>query len=70
MNQNQDWTKSRMRARSGDPDERIRAYIQKIATGLRMSKDLTQDEAEDGLLDIGTDALVGVPRARPRAVPD
>jgi len=49
MNQNQDWTKSRTRARSDEPDERIRAYIEKIATGPRLSKNLTPDEAEDGL---------------------
>ncbi len=34
---------------SNAPDERIRAYIEKIATGPRLSKDLTRDEAEDGL---------------------
>lgn len=34
---------------SDAPDERIRAYIQKIATGPNLSKDLTRDEAEDGL---------------------
>jgi len=34
---------------SDAPDERIRAYIEKIATGPRLSKDLTRDEAEDAL---------------------
>ena len=34
---------------SDAPDERIRAYIEKIATGPRLSKDLTRAEAEDAL---------------------
>ncbi|MGP0566953.1 MULTISPECIES: hypothetical protein [unclassified Nitrospina] len=49
MNQNQDWTKNRQSPRSADADERMRAYLEKIATGPRMSKDLSEEEAEDGL---------------------
>ncbi|CAI2719270.1 hypothetical protein [Nitrospina watsonii] len=49
MNQNQDWNKTRTTPRSGEADERMRAYLEKIATGPRMSKDLTEAEAEDGL---------------------
>jgi anthranilate phosphoribosyltransferase len=32
-----------------DPAERMKAYLGKIASGPRMSKDLSQEEAEDGL---------------------
>jgi len=32
-----------------DPAERMKAYLGKIASGPRMSKDLTEEEAEDGL---------------------
>ncbi len=32
-----------------DPNERMRTYLVKIATGPKMSKDLTRDEAEDAL---------------------
>jgi anthranilate phosphoribosyltransferase len=35
-----------------DPAERMQTYLQKIATGPKMSKDLTREEAEDGLLSI------------------
>lgn len=34
---------------SDAPDERMRAYIEKIATGPRLSKNLTLEEAEDGM---------------------
>ncbi len=33
-----------------DPNERMKSYLGKIATGPKMSKDLTRDEAEDALL--------------------
>lgn len=49
MNQNQDWNQSRTSPRSDDAGERMRAYLEKIATGPRMSKDLSEQEAEDGL---------------------
>ena len=32
-----------------DPNERMKSYLLKIATGPKMSKDLTRDEAEDAL---------------------
>ena len=32
-----------------DPNERMKSYLEKIAAGPRMSKDLTRDEAEDAL---------------------
>jgi len=32
-----------------DPNERMKSYLVKIATGPKMSKDLTRDEAEDAL---------------------
>jgi len=35
-----------------DPEQRMQGYLQKIATGPKMSKDLTREEAEDGLLSI------------------
>jgi anthranilate phosphoribosyltransferase len=35
-----------------DASERMQAYLQKIATGPKMSKDLTEDEAEDALTSI------------------
>ena len=31
------------------PDNRMQAYLQKIAAGPKLSKDLTEDEAEDAL---------------------
>jgi anthranilate phosphoribosyltransferase len=35
-----------------DPEQRMQGYLQKIATGPKMSKDLTREEAEDGLRSI------------------
>ena len=32
-----------------DPNERMKSYLQKIAAGPKMSKDLTRNEAEDAL---------------------
>lgn len=49
MDQIQDWNKTRRSPRSDEANERMRAYLEKIATGPRMSKDLTEEEAEDGL---------------------
>ena len=31
------------------PEERMQGYLQKIAAGPKLSKDLTEDEAEDAL---------------------
>ena len=40
-----------MSANPGKPDasERMKSYLEKIATGPKMSKDLTRDEADDAL---------------------
>ena len=35
-----------------DPEQRMQGYLQKIATGPKMSKDLTREEAEDALTSI------------------
>jgi anthranilate phosphoribosyltransferase len=40
-----------------DPNERMKSYLQKIAAGPKMSKDLTRDEAEDALLLILNDEV-------------
>jgi len=48
-----------MNVNPGKPDanERMKSYLRKIATGPKMSKDLTRDEAEDALSLILNDAV-------------
>ena len=50
-------SKNQSHPKTPGPAERMKGYLQKIATGPKMSKDLTEAEAEDGLTLVLEDAV-------------